>query len=103
MGTFYLTHAAKADLKDIGRYTKKQWGVVQRDRYLTMLDGCFQDLAAEPLKGRDCSDIQAGYRKYSAGSHVIFYRQVADDTIEIVRILHSRMDVERRLSESNAG
>ncbi len=102
MASFYLTHTAKADLKDIGRYTKKQWSVVQRDRYLTMLDDCFQDLAAKPLKGRDCSDIRVGYRKYSAGSHVIFYRQVANDTIEVVRILHSRMDVDRRLSEYDA-
>lgn len=100
MAGFYLTHAAKADLTDIGRYTQKKWGVVQRDKYLTMLDGCFQNLAVEPLKGRDCSDIRDSYRKYSVGSHVIFYRQVADNTIEIVRILHGRMDMERHLPES---
>jgi toxin ParE1/3/4 len=99
MASFYLTHAAKADLKDIGRYTNQQWGAAQRDKYLTMLDGCFQDLAAKPGLGRDCSDIREGYHKYNAGSHVIFYRRVADDTIEVVRILHSRMDTERYLSK----
>jgi toxin ParE1/3/4 len=99
MADFHLTHAAKADLKDIGRYTKRKWGLAQRDQYLTMLDGCFQDLAAEPFKGRDCSDIRDGYRKYSAGSHVIFYRQVAANTLEIVRVLHGRMDMERHLQK----
>ncbi|HPZ60309.1 MAG TPA: type II toxin-antitoxin system RelE/ParE family toxin [Zoogloea sp.] len=99
MAFFYLTHAAKADLKEIGRYTKKQWGAAQRVKYLTMLDGCFRDLAAKPLTGQDCSDIRAGYRKYSAGSHVIFYRQIAEDTIEVVRILHGRMDTERHFGE----
>lgn len=98
MASFRLTQAAKADLKDIGRYTRKTWGLVQRDQYLTMLDGCFHELAVQPLKGRDCSDIQTGYRKYSAGSHVIFYRQADAGTIEIVRILHSRMDMEQHLS-----
>jgi len=100
MPDFYLTRAAKADLKDIGRYTQNKWGRVQRDNYLAMLDGCFQDLANEPLKGRDCSDIRDGYRKYSAGRHVIFYHQILTDTIEIVRILHDRMDVERHLPDS---
>lgn len=100
MASFYLTHAAKTDLKEIGRYTRKQWGAAQRDKYLTMLDGCFQDLAAQPLRGQDCSDIRAGYRKYNAGSHVIFYRQASDAAIEIVRILHGRMDTERHLLES---
>lgn len=99
MASFYLTNAAKTDLKEIGRYTRKQWGVAQRDKYLTMLDGCFQDLAAQPLRGQDCSNIRAGYRKYSAGSHVIFYRQADDAVIEIVRILHGRMDTERHLLE----
>jgi toxin ParE1/3/4 len=99
MPGFFLTNKAKADLKDIGRYTKSKWGRAQRDKYLTMLDAHFQDLAEEPLKGRDCSHIQNGYRKYSAGSHVIFYRQMATDTIEMVRVLHGRMDPERHLSE----
>ncbi len=99
MASFYLTNAARADLKEIGRYTKKQWGAAQQVKYLKMLDVCFRDLAAKPLTGQDCSDIRSGYRKYSAGSHIIFYRQIAGDTIEVVRILHGRMDTDRRLSE----
>ena len=75
-------------------------GPAQRDKYLAMLDGCFQELADEPLKGRDCSDIRDDYRKYSAGRHVTFYHQILTDTIKIVRILHNRMDVERQLSDS---
>ncbi len=73
MPGFHLTQAAKADLKDIGRYIQNKWGRAQRDKYLAMLDGCFQELADEPLKSRDRSDIREGYRKYSAGRHVIFY------------------------------
>lgn len=37
MASFYLTNAAETDLKEIGRYTRKQWGAAQRDKYLTML------------------------------------------------------------------
>jgi plasmid stabilization system protein ParE len=29
---------------------------------------------------------------YPSGSHVLFYRQMADGGVDIVRILHERMD-----------
>ena len=61
MPGFTLTNKAIADLKDIGRYIQKQWGREQRDTYLTMLDACFHQLAANPLHGKDCNDIRNGY------------------------------------------
>ncbi len=88
-----------SDVKDIGRHTHRLWGRDQRNLYLSMLDACFHRLAANPLIGKDCSDIRDGYRKQTAGSHVIFYRQLSEERIEIVRILHGRMDSETRLSE----
>jgi toxin ParE1/3/4 len=100
MPSFTLSNKALADLKDIGRYTQEHWGVEQRNVYLEMLDACFKHLAANPFNGIDCSDIRDGYRKYNAGSHVVFYRQQSIDSIEIVRVLHGRMDIEMRLSES---
>jgi toxin ParE1/3/4 len=96
---FYLTHKAKADLKDIARYTEKIWGRAQRDRYLAKIDAAFHDLAANPDEGRNCDSIRQGYRKYGIGKHYIFYRQTMADHIEIVRVLHIRMDIETRLIE----
>ncbi len=97
MSSFTLTNMAKADLREIGHYTQNRWGREQRNQYLKMLDVSFQQLAANPLKGKDCSDIRNGYRKFIVGSHVIFYRQTLTDTIEIVRVLHGHMDSETRL------
>lgn len=94
MPAFTLTNMAKADLKDIAKFTQERWGREQRDLYLQMLDISFQQLAANPLKGKDCSEIRIGYLKLNAGSHVIFYRQTLTDTIEIVRVLHGHMDIE---------
>ena len=51
-------------------------------------------LAADPRLGRSCDQIRAGYFKYSAGSHVIFDR-LADVGIDVVRILHQSMDIDR--------
>lgn len=98
MAGFILTNKAKADLLEIARYTREHWGQEQRDLYLRMLDGCFKQLAANPAQGGDCGEIRPGYRKLSAGSHIIFYRKHAGQTIEIVRILLGRMDYDSQLS-----
>lgn len=98
MPTFRLSAQARADLQDIGRYTQEVWGREQRNRYLSRLDEAFHLLAREPDRGRSCDEIRPGYRKHHQGRHVIFYRQSGQD-IEIIRILHERMDVESRLSE----
>ena len=97
MPSFTLTNMAKADLKEIGHYTQETWGREQRILYLNMLDACFHRLATNPLLGKDCREIRDGYRKFNAGSHLIFYRQKSIDTVEIVRILHCRMDIEIQL------
>ena len=98
MASFRLTAKAKADLRSIGRYTQKTWGREQRNRYLTLLDGSFHDLANDPRTGRSCDDIKPGYRKLHVGRHLIFYRQ-AEDAVEIIRILHERMDIATHLAE----
>jgi len=85
---------AKEDLKGIAKFTQNRWGREQRNLYLQMLDVSFQQLAVNPLKGKDCSEIRTGYRKLNTGSHVIFYRQTQTDMIEIVRVLHGHMDIE---------
>jgi len=96
MGSFILTQKAREDLLSIGRYTRQQWGKAQQIRYLTQLDSAFHDLADKPDIGRTCDDIREGYFKYGVGKHVIFYRHTKGQ-IEIVRILHGRMDIEQHL------
>ena len=98
MSRFLLTNAAKADLKSIGRYTQETWGIEQRKLYLTLLDRSFHDLVVNPLMGKDCGDIRPGYRKLPVGKHLVFYRQKEPDLIEIVRVLHERMDSESHLT-----
>lgn len=99
MPGFFLTKKAKDDLQAIGRYTQNTWGREQRNRYLSLLDTTFHELAAHPLTGRDCSAIRPGYRKYGTGKRLVFYRQIKTGEIEIVRILHERMDIEQHLWE----
>lgn len=97
MGSFTLTQKARDDMLSIGRYTRKQWGKMQQRRYLIQLDAAFHDLSDNPEIGHVCDDIREGYYKFGVGKHLIFYRLKGNDQIEIVRILHGRMDIEQHL------
>jgi toxin ParE1/3/4 len=55
-----------------------------------------EDLAAETRTGRAVDDVRRGYFRYAVGSHLIFYRR-SGHMIDIIRILHQRMDVGRHL------
>ena len=96
MPTYRLTNKALEDLRSIARYTEKNWGREQRNKYLSKLDASIQLIVDEPQLGRACDEIRKGYRKHHVGRHLIFYRQTTSH-IEIIRILHESMDVDRHL------
>lgn len=97
MRTFVLTNSALNDLRVIAQFTESRWGKEQRNTYLAQLDLSFHRLADAPLVGASCDDVRSGYRRFPVGSHVIFYRMMDQDRIQIVRILHKSMDVPSRL------
>ena len=94
---FTLTGKAKDDLKSIASYTQRKWGKEQRGIYLKQFDLAFHMLAENTEAGTACDYIKIGYRKFPSGSHIIFYRNTSEDCMEIVRILHKRMDVKKQL------
>lgn len=94
MTGFSVSSAARSDLKKIAAYTQKVWGAEQRRTYLKGLDLAFHFLAENPLAGVPCDYIAEGLRKHQFESHIIFYDK--DNTaINIVRVLHKSMDIER--------
>lgn len=100
MSKFSLTHKAKADLKSIAAYTQRKWGRKQRLVYIKQFDDTFRLLANTPDTGHKCDFIKPGYRKFPCISHVIFYRLLTSQEIQIVRILHKRMDVKTKLEST---
>ena len=97
MSRYLLSPAAQADLEQIWDYTRGRWGVDQADEYLRELQRAMERAAANPSIGRACDEIRPGYRKLAAGSHTLFYRVTAEAVIDVVRVLHQRMDVDRHL------
>ena len=97
MAAFQLTTRAKEDLKSIGLYTKREWGVRQRNIYLNEIDHTFKMLSQQPELGIACSYIRKGYYKFPINSHVIFYKLLVKNKLIIVRILHKNMDINTQL------
>ncbi len=100
IGSFTLTQKAKDDLKSIAAYTQKKWGKEQRRIYTKQFDDVFHTLADNPDIGTSCNYIKKGYSKFPNSSHIIFYRTLKTKQIQIVRILHKRMDARSKFTET---
>ncbi|MCJ8270893.1 MAG: type II toxin-antitoxin system RelE/ParE family toxin [Psychrosphaera sp.] len=85
---------ALKDAQSIWVYSFKQWGESQANAYLQGLDSTIRELAVVPNKGIDISFLREGFRRYRYKSHVIVYRYTLEK-LEILRILHVRMDIAR--------
>ena len=59
--------------------------------YKTLLDDGLKTILNNPRLGHKRSDVPKEYEAYPAGEHVIIFR-VAEKTIYVIRVLHSRMD-----------
>ena len=96
MAGYVFSPAAQADLEEIWDYTVRHWGVAQAERYTRDIQAACEAVSAGILVGRSAEDIRAGYRKIVVGSHVAYFRE-RSGTLEIIRILHRRMDVARHI------
>jgi len=54
-------------------------------------------IADHYLIGKSAEQTRKTYRVTKIKSHLIFYRKVENEIVEIVRILHQRMDSKKRL------
>ena len=97
MADFVLSERARQDLLEIGDYSARKWSEQQAERYVRMIIGECRDLANRPLVGRSYDQWRPGLRGYPCGKHVIFYRELSQTKVRIVRILHEKMDFPRHL------
>lgn len=98
MAKYRLTNKAVEDLADIWNYTFDEWSEQQADDYYNMLISSCQKIAVNPnLFGKRYDEILDGLRGFKAGRHLLFYRMRDGGDVEIIRILHERMDIRNHL------
>jgi len=96
MNPVVLSPKAKSDLSDIWDYTLATWGAEQAEKYTRKLWADIQSLADNLATSVDISDVRGNYRKSITGSHVVFFKLTATG-INVVRILHQKMDFDRHI------
>jgi len=97
---YKLSLLAKQDLENIWLYTFETWSIEQADRYINLIIDEIEYVAEKPNSGFDFSSIRKGYLRTKIKSHLIFFKiDKKNNMVEIIRILHQRMDIENRLND----
>jgi toxin ParE1/3/4 len=99
MASYTLTKKAVLDLSAIWEYTVDTWSERQADKYYFMLLDTCQDLADGKVSGKNYTEINTEILGFRAGQHLLFYRKLSHDKVEIARILHTQMDLKNRIQE----
>jgi toxin ParE1/3/4 len=111
---FRLSRLAEFDVAHILATSEERWGTEARRRYEAIIATAMRKVAIDPTgpATRDRAELSKGIRslhlryardralqpKVAHPVHVLYYRMLASDLIEIVRVLHERMDPNRHLS-----
>jgi toxin ParE1/3/4 len=117
MARYRLSRLAEADLARILATSRREWGAEGRRRYSALIAVAMRKLAAEPASPatRERSELGPGIRsmhlRHAASAdfegrvkrpvHVLYYRALTPGPIEIVRVLHERMEPSRHLREAS--
>ena len=99
MAEFRLTHQAVEDLSQIWEYTYSNWSEQQSDSYYLELISACQKIAENPDLGKSYDGVSEQLLGLISNKHIIFYRRITKDYVEITRILHERMDLKNRIAE----
>lgn len=94
-----LRQEAINDLNNIWDYTFKKWSEKQADKYYAAIKLAFNGIGEHPSIGKEYFEVNKNLFGFNVGKHIIFYHLVSNNRIEIIRILHQRMDLKNRLIE----
>lgn len=89
---YRISQQAIEDLDKIWVYTCNKWSKEQADRYYNLIIGEIEFIADNFMSGKSVEQTRKNYRVTKIKSHLIFYRKVENEIVEIIRILHQRMD-----------
>lgn len=98
MAKYVLTNKAVEDLTRIWDYTYEAWSENQADKYYELIISAFEEIAERPALGKSYEKISKNILGFKVGKHIVFYRTLALKEVEIVRVLHERMDLKNKLN-----
>ena len=99
MPEYIISEKALEDINNIWIYTAENWSVEQADRYYNLIIDEIEYIVGNLNMARDFGKIRKSYKYSKVKSHLIFFKKDKTNEIEVVRVLHERMDIESRLTE----
>jgi toxin ParE1/3/4 len=93
----HISSEALSDLEEIWICTRKKWSKEQADRYYSLLIDDIEFLQSNYYTGKSAEYIRLGYRVSFVKSHIIFYKIVDDQKLEVIRILHQSVNIDKWL------
>ena len=95
----YFRQKANEDLNNIWNYTYENWSENHADKYYATIKFDCLEIGNNPKLGKIYNGISRNLLGLKSGKHIIFYHLISEKEIEIIRILHERMDLKNRLTE----
>lgn len=99
MSKYIINEKALEDINSIWIYTAENWSVDQADRYYNLIIDEIEYIVSNFEMAHDFEKIRKSYRYSKVKSHLVFFKKHKNNEIEVVRVLHERMDIENRLAE----
>jgi len=90
---------ANEDFNNIWNNTYENWSENQADKYYATIKSDCLEIGKNPNLGKIYNGISRNLIGLKSGKHIIFYHSISEKEIEIIRILHERMDLKNRLTE----
>lgn len=94
-----LRQEAINDLTEIWQYTLHKWSEKQADKYYQAIQSACKEIGNDPNLGKVYTEVNPNLLGFKSGKHILFYHLISEDEIEIIRILHERMDLESQTNE----
>lgn len=91
-----LRATARADLARIFEHSVATFGELASRRYKDDIDEALTLLSRYPELGTVEARLRVDLRSYPVGEHRIYY-ELAGDRLAVLRVLHKRMEVWRRV------
>jgi len=97
MAKYRFTKRALIDLAEIWDYTVEEWSLNQAEKYYNLIIASCHDLTDNPQFGKPYEILALDVLGYKCGQHIIFYREILKNEIEIERVLHVMMDLKSKI------
>jgi len=99
MAEYIISEKALEDLNNIWIYMAENWSVKQANRYYNLIVDEIEYVSENFETAKDFGNVRKNYKYSKVKSHLVFYKKAENTEMEIVRILHEKMEIKNRIND----